>query len=228
MNGWPLLVQLNAGQKMKRLLSILALCLGASTLSAQQQYHRPPGMPENQLVAFDDYKPQPDTATLRELLGIKSFQWMVQIPDSARFLTVDISWIDTRSQSASAVASLAFDALPADPTKRNSRPKFFPLRMTMMPDDSKSEDPWRTSRSFVVLLEAPDLNTSIRQSYSNPFRRSTGPLSTHYTTQIATPLPKQPGMWDGFGTAFDVMAGGDRGKHVLRVSFSTSPLVGEQ
>jgi len=214
---------------MKHLLSILAICSAVTTLSAQQQYHRPPGMPENQLVAFDDYKqPQPDTATLRELLGIKSFQWMVQIPDSARSLVVDMSLIDTGSKSASQVAPIPFEVVPADPAKRESRAKFFPLRITMMPDDSKSEEPWRTSRSFVALLEVPDLNISIRRTCSNPFRGGAGGLWTHSTTAIATPLPKEPGMWDGFGTAFDIMASGDEDNRVLRVSFSTSPLVGEQ
>lgn len=186
-------------------------------------------MPENQLVAFDDYKPQQaDTATLRELLGIKSFQWMVQIPDSARTLIVDLSLIDTESRSASPVARIPFEPLPADPGKRESRPKFFPLRMTLMPDDSKSDEPWRTSRSLVTLLEVPDLNLSARRICSNPFHRYVGALSTHGTTSIATPLPQKPGMWDGFGTAFDVMASGDKERYVLRVSFSASPFVGEE
>ena len=213
---------------MKTLLLITALSFCAATLSAQRPYHRPPGMPDNELVAFDDFKPSQETATLRSLLSIYSFRWMLQIPDHARSATVTISEYDTQSKTAKEVARFTFDTLPADPSRRDDRPKFFPVILTMMPDESTSDEPWRTSWSFLGLFEAPDLNVTIRRSYPNPFRQASGGLSIFNTTRIASPLPKKAGMWDGFGTAFDIMASGENDRYVMRISFITSTTLGER
>ena len=184
-------------------------------------------MPENQLVAFDDYKAPQETATLHALFAITSYRWMLQIPEDTRSVTATISEIDTQSEKVREVALLTFDAFPADPSKRENRPRFFPITLALMPEDTNSDEPWRTSRRFIALLEVPDLNIAIRRSCANPLQRSNGTLSIFRTTRLATPIVRKPGMWDGFGTAFDIMAHGEGARYLLRVTFSTSPLLGE-
>ena len=212
---------------MKRLLTIAPLLFLSSFLWAQPDYHRPPGMPEDELVAFDDFKPAADTPSLRALLGINLFRWMLQVPKDARTVAITLSEFDTQTQQTKEIARFAFDPVPRDPSKREDRSTFFPISLTLLPEDTKADEPWKTSWSFLALLESPDTNVVFRRSYPNPFRGYTGGLSTFNTTRIATPIPKKAGMWDGFGTAFDIMASGDDDSRVLRVSFSTSPLLGE-
>lgn len=207
---------------MKHLFTIIFLSLLSCTLRAQPDYHRPPGMPEDTLVAFDDFKPAQETATLRTLLGIHSFRWMLQIPKDARTVLVTLSEFDTRTQQSKEIARFAFDPVPPNPSKRVDRPTFFPISLTLLPLDTKADDPWQTSRSFLGLLEVPDLNVAIRRSYPNPFRAYSGGLSIFNTTRIATALEQKPGMWDGFGKTFDIMARGERDQFILRVSFSAS------
>lgn len=207
---------------MKCLTILAVFSLGLATLSAQSPYHRPPGMPENELVAFDDYKSPQETATLQALFAIISYRWMLQIPEDARSVTAAISEIDTQSEKVREVARLSFDAFPADPSKRATRARFFPVTLSLMPEDTSSDEPWRTSRRFIALLEVPDLDIALRRSCANPLQRSTGALSIFRTTRLATPIKTRPGMWDGFGTAFDIMAHGEGDRYLLRVTFSTS------
>lgn len=208
---------------MKHLLSTALLLLSLGSLCAGANYHRPPGMPENTLVVFDDFKRSPETATLETLLGIHSFQWMLQIPKDARTVLIILSKVDTRTQQSEEIARFAFGPVPGDPAKRENRPTFFPVRLTLLPEDTKADEPWRTSRSFLALFEAPDLGLTLRRSHPNPFRSHTEGLSIFRTTRIATPLERKPGMWDGFGTAFDMMASGVGDRFILRASFRTSP-----
>jgi hypothetical protein len=212
---------------MKNLLAIATIFICVSTLPAETSYHRPPGMPQDELVAFDNFKADQETATIAALLGVRSFRWMLQIPEDAQGVAVTISEIDTDSQKEDEIARMAFNPIPVDPSKREDRSTFFPVILTIMPDDTKSDEPWKTSWSFLGILEIPDLNILIRRSYPNPFRRTTGSVSFFNTTRIATPIERKPGMWDGFGTSFDIMARGDGDRYVLRVAFSASPIAGQ-
>lgn len=182
-------------------------------------------MPEDTLVAFDGFQRDQEKETLKNLLSIQSFRWMLQIPKDARTVSIILSSFDTQTQKSKEIARFGFDPVPADPSKRESRPLFFPIHLTLLPEETKADQPWNTSRRFVGLLEAPDLDLVIRRSCPNPFRTYPGP-SIFLTTRIAVPLEVKPGMWDGFGKAFDIMTAGKEDRLILRASFASSPELG--
>ena len=57
----------------------LPLCLlwvcGRAAYSGEPKLHRPPGMPDNELIAFDDYQKSVNSEDLADALGIKQFNF---------------------------------------------------------------------------------------------------------------------------------------------------------
>ena len=175
------------------------------SLQASDEYHRPPGMPNNALVAFDDYSTSNSDFAAQVLLGYSSFRWMLQVPKGRTSFSVILE--KTSQEDATPVEIMRSNIVfsPSDRSKFSSDSRFFPITLLLMPDQMTSELPWAESKRCVSVLSAPDHSIRSRKVIANPFYGVEQSLTFLNTSRISILYPYEPGMWDGFGTAFDIM-----------------------
>lgn len=212
-------------------VSLLPVLFGVGLLAspaiAQKPYLRPSGMPENALVAFDQYEKPTEAALGHELLATYSFRWMVQVPREAGVATLRLSLVTEKGEEIKELAKLSWHLVPIDPAKRKDRPTFFPVELHLMPDTPVSSDPWRESKRVLAFLKSPDLEFRLREPFTNPFRRNREGIGIMHTSRLAVPVKLAHGGWDGFGTAFDIMED-NQTRERLRVTFDCSGYLGER
>ncbi len=217
---------------MKRIISatLIALALLSRSVLAEPPYHRPPGMPDDLLVAFDDAESEPDRSIAQDLLGFSTFHWMLQVPSDARTVQVIVKRIDQDGSNEENIAVFSFDPLPPNPSERKDPLTFFPIALTAMPENYFSDNPWIESKRLIIMLTSTDLSMRKRSVSVNPFYKMKVGISSFPATQLVDRLPYEPGRWDGFGTTFRVIAGNNEESPQLHVSFRSFPQLtaGEQ
>ncbi len=206
--------------KNKLIFASIAACCVSFSLLADDGYHRPPGMPTSDLVAFDDYSASDSDFAARVLLGYSSFRWMLQVPQGRTSFSVILEKISQENDPPEEVERYNIIFSPSDRAKFGSDLRFFPITLLLMPDQMTSNKPWAESKTCISVLSAPDHSISSRKVIRNPFYGIEPSLTILSTSRIATPYPYKPGMWDGFGTAFDIMQHDQTNNNeVLRVRF---------
>jgi hypothetical protein len=179
-------------------------------------------MPDNELIAFDDYQKAVDGTDLADALGIKHFNFQVQVPDGTSFLRVGLHLIEDGQDRD--VGNVKLWAEKRDDSGNVIKgAKQFRVLVMVSPLDTSTANP---------LIESPKLrvfakefltgNSGAAATIENPFKKKhAGGVMIHNTTRLVRDRKVPPGAWDGFGTRFDLFSTDD-GKCVMRISFEKS------
>jgi len=203
-------------------LPVCLLCSCATTYSDEPKLHRPPGMPENELIAFDDYQKSVNSDDLADALGIVHFNFQVQVPDGTPFLRVALHLIeDGKDRDLGSVKLLTEKRDDSGNVIKGA--KQFRVLVMVSPLDTSTADPLRESPKLRVFAkEFLTGNGGAAVSIENPFKKKhTGGVVIHNTTSLVRERKVPPGTWDGFETRFDLFST-DANKCVMRISFETA------
>ena len=203
-------------------LAVCLLCSDATTYSDELKLHRPPGMPENELIAFDDYQKSVNSDDLADALGIVHFNFQVQVPDGTPFLRVALHLIEDGKDRD--LGSVKLQTEKRDDSGNVIKgAKQFRVLVMVSPLDTSTADPLRESPKLRVFAkEFLTGNGGAAVSIENPFKKKhTGGVTIYNTTRLVRERKVPPGTWGGFGTRFDLFST-DADKCVMGISFETA------
>jgi hypothetical protein len=214
MNGFP---DMNTRSlPLPLLLCLLCLC-GAPV---RGQLKRPPGMPDNELIAFydDDHRRSLNANDLADALGIMQWSFQIQVPDGTDKLQVALHLIENGSDRILGTVYVRGEKWDSTAGKVVPGSKQFRLLVLLSPVDTSASDPLRESAKLRLFAKEFQSGSRSSEVVDNPLRKHRGSITTFESPRLVRDRKVPSGVWDGFGTRFDLVSSDDE-KRIVRISF---------
>lgn len=214
-----------------KLPSLMATLFCLATTSAfcdeTNLLYRPPGMPTNELVAFVDPRQSTDSEDLAQALGVMPWNFQIQVPDGIVRLEIILHLIETNSDTDTILGKLLLniEQTQMDSTgviKSTPGVKQFRVLVVMCPLDTSTANPMFDSPKYRIFVKEFLTDISSAIIIKNPFKTEAG-VAIYNQPRLVRDRKVPPGVWNGFGTSFDIMDQGNF-KRELRISFERADM----
>lgn len=204
----------------KKRLTSIAIFFGLLTISAfcdETNIFARMGTPTNELAAIGEPVVQSlNSEDLAESLGIKHWNFLVQIPDNWVGFTMSFNWIENGTKRELGHSSFPIDRFDHETGKHISGPYQDRVLLVVSPADSSTEDPWRNSAKLRVFIKDYEQGVSGFDFIENPFRKKNLVFVTYGSPSMVRDKQKKLGTSEALATEFKLLASGT---NEFRVSF---------
>jgi hypothetical protein len=195
------------------------LCLASTAFCDEAKTNHFRGMPTNEVIAFDDFQKSLSADDLAGALGVRHWNFQIQVPDGIETIHLRLQSIEGKKERD--LGYLSVVVRERDATGQgiySSGVKQSHVVVVAMPTDTSVGDPLFESKKLRIYARGSISRSNSSRLIDNPFRQGKEGVATYNTSRRVRDRKAPPGVWDGFGTRFDLMGTADD-KTVLRISF---------